>query len=238
MDAGQPSDAGVPDAGPVDAGVRDAGPNHPPQVNPDILINRTTVYAGQVLEVALGVTDADGDILQFTWTGPGTFFENGNPSAQRWVSDEVSTPTTVTLSVSVTDGRSPAVSRSVDVNVTVPRFSDVYSTILSVAPLAGGQCTGCHGSMGSFQIASTRAGAWTQLVNGPHHRGAGCNAAGITSLVVPSDKQHSLLYLKMNSTQPSACGDGMPAMSQVSPASPRQFIVAVGSWISAGAPND
>lgn len=232
LDAGRP-DSGIPDAGP-----RDAGPNHVPVVMPDILVNRTTVYAGQVADLALGVTDEDGDFLQFTWSGPGSFFENGNPSAQRWFSDERAAPGTATLTVSVTDGRSAPITRSVTLAVTVPRFSDVYSTILVVPPLQGGQCTGCHGTMGDYQVAPTRAGAYTQLVGAAHHRGPMCANAGLTALVVPSSPQQSLLYRKMSSTQPASCGDGMPAMSTQVPAAPRQFIVTLGSWIRAGAPND
>jgi hypothetical protein len=235
-DAG--SDGGVRDAGVPDAGPRDAGPNHVPVVAAAILANRTTAYAGQVVDLALGVTDEDGDFLQFTWSGPGRFFENGNPSAQRWFSDELSAPTSVTLTVSVTDGRSAPISRQLDVNLTVPRFSEVYANILAVAPLQGGQCTGCHGTMGMFQIAATRSAAYTQLVNGAHNRGVACVQAGVPVLVRPGDVSQSLLYRKMSSTQPMACGDGMPAMSQVTPASPLQFIVTVGSWIRAGAPND
>lgn len=231
-------DGGARDGGGVDAGPRDAGPNHVPMVGADILANRTTVYAGQVVDLALGVTDEDGDFLQFTWSGPGTFFENGNPSAQRWFSAELASPTTVTLSVSVTDGRSAPITRQIMINVTVPRFTDVYANILAVAPLQGGQCVGCHGTMGMFQIAGTKNGAYTQLVNAPHNRGAGCVSAGVPSMVVPGDVQRSLVYRKMSSTQPMACGDGMPAMSMVVPASPLQFIVTVGSWIRAGALND
>ncbi|MBL8910926.1 MAG: hypothetical protein JNM17_09515 [Archangium sp.] len=232
------ADAGASDAGGIDAGPRDAGPNHVPMVMPDILANRTTVYAGQVVDLALGVTDEDGDFLQFTWSGGGTFFENGNPSAQRWFSAETATPMTVTLNVSVTDGRSAPITRQIVINVTVPRFTDVYANILAVAPLQGGQCVGCHGTMGMFQIAGTRAGAYAQLVNAPHNRGAGCVNAGVPVMVTPGDVQRSLIYRKMTSTQPTACGDGMPAMSMVIPASPLQFIVTVGSWIRAGARDD
>jgi hypothetical protein len=228
-------DGGERDAGRPDAGPRDAGPNHVPMVGAAILTNRTVAYAGQVVDLALGVTDEDGDLLQFTWSGPGTFFENGNPAAQRWFSAEISAPTTVTLSVSVTDGRSAPISRQVSIDVTVPRFSEVYANILAVPPLQGGQCVGCHGSMGMYQIAATRSGAYTQLVGAPHNRGSGCS---IPSMVVPGDPQRSLIYLKMSSAQPAGCGDGMPAMSQVTPASPLQFIVSMGSWIRAGAPND
>lgn len=236
MDAGL--DGGQRDGGAPDAGPRDAGPNHVPMVADTILINRATAYAGQVVDLALGVTDEDGDFLQFTWSGSGRFFENGNPSAQRWFSDELSAPTTVMLSVSVTDGRSAPITRQVSIDLTVPRFSDLYANILSVAPLQGGQCTGCHGTMGMFQIAATRSGAYTQLVNGMHNRGAACVNAGVPVMVKPGDVSQSLIYRKMSSTQPMACGDGMPAMSQVTPASPPQFIVTVGSWIRAGALNN
>lgn len=249
-DAGVPFDAGRADAGRadagrdagvdggVDAGVRDAGPNHVPVVNPTVLQNRTTAFAGQVVELALGATDEDGDRLSFTWTGPGTFFENGNPSAQRWFSGEVSAPTQVTLEVSVTDGRSPPIVRQLTVSLTVPRFSEVYPTVLAMPVLQGGQCLGCHGPMGSYQISATRAGEWSQLVGANHHRGQACVNAGVPKMVVAGDRQASLLYRKMTSTQPMGCGDGMPAMSQVMPASPLQHIVTVGSWIAAGAPND
>ncbi|MDP2274020.1 MAG: hypothetical protein Q8K32_24980 [Archangium sp.] len=144
----EPVDAGTPDAGRVtltrdagvdagidagqptiDAGVRDAGPNHEPQVNPVILQNRTTAYAGQIVELALGATDEDGDRLTFAWSGPGTFFENGTPSAQRWFSDERAAPTQLLLTASVTDNRSAPITRQLTINITVPRFTDVFSTL-------------------------------------------------------------------------------------------------------------
>lgn len=238
-DAGTTSrDAGTDAGRPfIDAGVRDAGPNHPPVVNATITQSRTTAFAGEVVELSLGATDEDGDRLTFTWQGPGSFFENGNPSAQRWFSDERIVPEQLNLSVSVTDGRSTPITRQLTVDVTTPRFQDVF-TILSRPVLQGGQCVGCHGSMGDYQIAGVRAVAWSQLVGGDHHRGAACVNAGLPKMVVASDRQRSLLYRKMISTQPSACGDGMPAMSQVQPASPLQHIATVGSWIGAGALND
>jgi hypothetical protein len=234
IDAGTVIDAGVA----VDAGAPDAGPNTPPVVAAAIVQSRTTAFAGQLVELALGATDADGDRLRFTWSGPGRFFENGSPSAQRWFSDEVTTATTVTLSVSVTDGRSPPETRTATVEVTVPRFQDVHGTVLATPVLQGGQCVGCHGTMGQYQISIDRQVAWQQLVGAPHHRGAGCTAAGFSSLVVAGDAQRSLLYRKMSSTQPTACGDGMPAGTVAVPASPLQHIVTVGSWIRAGARND
>ncbi|MDP1823860.1 MAG: hypothetical protein Q8L48_11470 [Archangium sp.] len=231
------SDAGV-DAGLPDAGPRDAGPNHLPVVNATVLQNRATAYAGQIVELALGATDEDGDRLSFTWSGPGSFFENGNPSAQRWFSDELTAPAQVTLTVSVTDGRSAPITRQVVVAVTVPRFLNVFSEVLSVPVLQGGQCVGCHGSMGDYQVAAIQPVAWQQLVGADHHRGQACINAGLTKMVVAGDRQRSLLYRKMTSTQPAGCGDGMPAMSMVSPASPLSYIVTVGSWIATGAPND
>ena len=61
----------------------------------------------------------------------------------------------------------------------------------------GGQCTGCHGSMGSYTVGATPNSAWQRLVNVPHNHGTACRNAGVPSLVVPNDKQRSLLYLKM-----------------------------------------
>ena len=79
--------------------------------------------------------------------------------------------------MSVTDNRSPPVERQVTIAVTVPRFSDVFSTVLSVPVLLGGQCVGCHGPMGDWQIAATRAQGWAQLVNAAHHRGQAADRA-------------------------------------------------------------
>jgi len=104
-----------------------------------------------------------------------------------------------------------------------------------VPVLQGGQCVGCHGSMGSYQIAGVPSVARQQLVGADHHRGSACVNAGLSKMVVAGDPAHSLIYRKMSSTQPAACGDGMPAMSMVSPAAPLQYIVTVGSWIGAGA---
>ena len=47
-------------------------------------------------------------------------------------------------------------------------------------------------------------------MNVPHNHGTACRNAGVPSLVVPNDKQRSLLYLKMAGLQPAACGDVMP----------------------------
>ena len=124
------------------------------------------------------------------------------------------------------------------VMVRPPRFSEIYSSMLGLDVLQGGQCTGCHGSMGSYTVGATPNSAWQRLVNVPHNHGTACRNAGVPSLVVPNDKQRSLLYLKMAGLQPAACGDVMPRGTSAIPPSPPNQVVAIGTWIRLGAPND
>ena len=212
------------------------GPNHPPVVAVSITAAVTQGFAGQVLDFSITATDEDFDALTYAWTGPGTFVTPGSPNRVRWFSPLTTTPTPYTLSVSVTDGRSPPEVRQVTVAIAPPRFQDVYARILGLPVLSGGQCVGCHGSMGQYAVGSTAAQAWANVVNAPHHQGAGCTAAGVPRLVVPSDAQGSLLYRKLMGTQPAGCGDEMPR-GAANPALAWQGI-AVGSWILVGAPND
>jgi len=220
------------------------GPNVPPVVGAAITAPVTSVFAGQLASLSISATDANQDRLTFTWTQvspageQGFFFQNGSPNAQRWSSPETLTPTAYVLRVSVTDNRSPPEEREVTVMVRPPRFTDVFNAVLGVPVLQGGQCVGCHGSMGSYTVGGTPNAAWTRLVNVAHNHGAGCRSAGVTSLVVPNDKQRSLLYLKMAGLQPAACGDVMPRGTSAVPPSPPNQTVTVGTWIRLGAPND
>lgn len=212
------------------------GPNHPPVVSPDLAAPVTTGFAGQLLDLSISATDEDGDRLTFTWTGPGTFVTPASPNMVRWYSPRTTAVTPYTVSVSVTDGRSPPQQRSVTLSIRPPRFSEVYGRILGVPALQGGQCTGCHGAMGQYTVGSTAAQAWTNLVGAPHHQGAGCRNAGVTQLVVPGNLGTSLVYLKMMGTQPMTCGAEMPRGAAT--AALGWQAVAVGSWIEVGAPND
>lgn len=253
VDAGQPRrDGGARDAGTSGGGSAGGGasggglpgPNVPPMVGSAIVAPMTSGWAGQLFPLSISATDANQDRLTFTWTqvspagDEGTFLENGSPNAQRWFSPELLTPTTFVLKVSVTDGRSPPEEREVTVMVRPPRFSEIYAAMLGVPVLQGGQCVGCHGSMGNYTVGSTANSAWSRLVNVAHQQGAGCRSAGLTSLVVPNDKARSLLYLKMAGTHPAACGDVMPRGTSAIPPSPPNVVVAIGTWIRLGAPND
>jgi len=117
-------------------------------------------------------------------------------------------------------------------------FTEVFANVLGVPVLQGGQCTGCHGSMGSYTVGSTANAAWSRIVNVAHNHGAGCRNAGVPSLIVPNDKARSLLYLKMVGMQPAACGGVMPLGTTAIPPSPPNQAVTLGTWIRLGAPND
>lgn len=254
-DAGTRRDGGTSDAGAAGGSGGGAamgggsaggmpGPNVPPVVGAAITAPMTSGWAGQLFPFSITASDANQDRLTFTWTQvspageQGGFIENGSPNAQRWYAPETLTPTTFVLQVSVTDGRSPPETRQVTVMVRPPRWSEIYAAMIGLPVLQGGQCTGCHGSMGSYTVGASASAAWSRLVNVGHNHGAACRNAGVPSLVVPNDKARSLLYLKMAGTQPAACGDVMPRGTSAVPPSPPNQVVAIGTWIRLGAPND
>lgn len=230
---GGSADAGGGGAG-GGGGTMDAGVNHEPVVAAAIATSNTTAFAGQVIDLSITATDADGDRLTYAWSqvSPstmGTFVQVLGANTRRWWSPETTTPTTYTLRVSVTDNRSAPITRDVTITVSAPRWQDVYATFLGTS-----LCTGCHGSMGQYVVGATAAQAYANVVNVNHRRGAGCNSAGITKLVVPGDKLTSLLWRKCAGTQPAACGVTMPQGG----ATPDHHIVSLGSWIQIGAPNN
>lgn len=196
---------------------------------PNVAANITgpsTLLAGNTGSFSISATDPDGDTLTYSWdqTEPatqGTFVGSRTTSSAQWYSSVVSSQTSFTLSVTVTDGQSTPVVRTLTLPVTVPNYSTDVRAVWTL-----GNCTGCHGSSGGLSL-SPASGA--NLINIAAN--ASCSPAALTR-VVPGDPDNSVLIRKMEGT---TCGTRMPQGNSNYFINNPGLVVRVRSWILAGA---
>lgn len=105
-----------------------------------------------------------------------------------------------------------------------PTFTQIYGQILQPHACAGSYC-----HIGGFGAEDMHL-AYTHLVGAPAMDDGECKGH---TLVVPGDPEHSLVYLKVASTEPP-CGKSMPpsGLTVVSP----DDVALLRAWIAAGAP--
>lgn len=200
--------------------------NRPPDVAATIS-GPTTLVAGVTGTFSITASDADGDPLTYSWTqtapaSSGTWVGARTGSSARWYSPVVATQTSFTFSVSVTDGASTPVVRTVTLPVSVPRYSANVQSIWTSVP-----CTGCHGSSGGLNLGS--ASSYANLVN------VTANACGPARRVAPGDPDNSALLRKLEG---ATCGSRMPRNNPTYFDQQPGLLVLIRSWILAGAAND
>jgi hypothetical protein len=213
--------------GSVNVGVSGPPANQPPTVAATITAP-SSLLAGATGDFSITASDPDGDTLTYTWeqqapATQGTWVGDRTGSSAQWYSPVVGTQTSFTLNVSVTDGKSDPVVRTVTVPVTVPRYA------ADLQPVWNNVCTSCHGSGGGLSLAA--ASSHSNLVD-VTARAAACNTL---SRVKPGAPDDSVLVRKLEGTM---CGNRMPRNNPTYFSANPGLLVRVRSWILAGAAND
>jgi Big-like domain-containing protein/K319-like protein len=203
-------------------------PNRGPSVTEPIIVV-TPAVAGNVA-LSIGVTDPDGDTLTYAWStsvaGQGTFTAPAASETQ-WLSPELTTATTYTFQVTVSDGKVD-VTRTLDVQVGVPEYAR------DIQPIWNELCTSCHSSAGRGGLNLLAGSSYASLVN-TAAAGAPCGGKGYTR-VVPGKPDESLLVSKISPTP--LCGIRMPQFNESHFDNNPGQLTRIRSWILAGAANN
>ncbi|AKV03273.1 hypothetical protein AKJ09_09936 [Labilithrix luteola] len=117
-------------------------------------------------------------------------------------------------------------------DIDAPTFTQIYTTIISV------RCAPCHttpegiGTQVGQLDMTTQNAAYMNLVDAA---AAGASCAGDGVRVVPGDAAASLMFLKVDLTDPAPCGSKMPLGGP--PLAPDE-VTQIQDWINAGAQNN
>jgi hypothetical protein len=144
-------------------------------------------------------------------------------------------PTQPTPDAATNDAATSDAADAADTAVTPPpaaTFTQVYTTVIAQS------CSPCHTTLNGDGILighldmTTQANAFANLVNVPT---AGASCAGVGTRIVPGSPITSILFLKVDLTDPPPCGSKMPLGR---PPLSQDNVNLIGSWITGGALNN
>jgi hypothetical protein len=188
-----------------------------------------TVSAGDALKLSIGARDPDGDPLTYKWTATpvdaGLFLEGATASSARWRSRDIGANTVVTFQVTVSDTKD-SVTRSVDVQVTVPTYAQVQQVWDAVCT---DSCHNAKNASGGLNLVADSS--YDALVDSPGTSSV-CTAS---KRVEPGLPNASLLVQKISGT---TCGTRMPMGTPSYFDSNPALLIRIRSWILSGAPRD
>ncbi|MDY7232438.1 PKD domain-containing protein [Hyalangium rubrum] len=210
--------------------ANDPSANRPPTVD-SAITGPITVLSGDSIALSIGASDPDGDPLTYSWrTNPADLgaFTNGNTASATWRSAEVTSnsPRTVQVQVVVSDGVA-SVTRSLNVQVTVPTYSEHIQFIWNEA------CVSCHDNTSpSGNLNLLQGSSYANLVNVTGNN----TSCGTLRRVRPGFPDTSLLVRKLSAT--NNCGGRMPRNNTAYFDNNPGYVTRIRSWIIAGAPNN
>ena len=204
------------------------------------------VFAGQLLTLTPDVFDPENQPLTYSWSvvsGPdGGSISDATLATPTWHSNDVTQNSDMSspfpewsIRVDVSDGSNPPVSFTQTVSVRAPRFSNILNdSVIGSTALGGCSNSQCHGSTtmptGGFPINRFNSAATYTAMLANHGKGTSCSIA--TKRIQAFNPTFSLLFRKLQSGVPVACGAQMPfRRGAVAP----NELVTIRSWINAGA---
>ncbi|WP_147468348.1 Ig-like domain-containing protein [Corallococcus interemptor] len=144
-------------------------PNTPPTLTGPS-VQASSVTSGTPVPTTLEASDADGDLLTYTWTqepaAPAGTFDDPSASQPSWTAPDVDSARSFTLKVTVSDGRGGTAEGAIDVSVRKTNQPPIVSATVSAPTSLVAGATGTFTLTASDPDGDPLTYAWTQVTPG------------------------------------------------------------------------